>query len=427
MKRAEVILSLAAVTGATAYITGNPTTATIAALIMGHYALAKLAFNPKIKVTRTTPTRGMEKEPLKAHITITNESNTEGTLHIEETSKKIFARKLRVQLKPQEKKYLEQTLVPQSKGHVKLKAKATFEDPLGFFMKEFPVEEHGEITIFPSPRSIREAMKERHQVDAMAEAEKALGVGAEVLDFEELREFLPGDDISKIDWKATSRLQTLIVRVFKRETLSDVYILVNVDRKFRREIKRGKIDYLILIITQLTAYFKKFGHTVKVITYDDTGVIQMLEHTEDPLIVTSKLNLSEEKGLPPLRPASISPQSKLGKLALKIKRGSPAPGIVKAAMNVETGAYIIIVDDLGLHPGEIITAAKLLRRKGNKAILLYPNPILFISRKELNEKQLESLYTAYHERKTTMKKVMGWIKTIEVGPNDLLPRVVRKL
>jgi len=96
-------------------------------------------------------------------------------------------------------------------------------------------------------------------------------------------------------------------------------------------------------------------------------------------------------------------------------------------MNVETGAYVVIVDDLGLHPGEIITAAKLLRRKGNKAILLYPNPILFISKKELNEKQLESLYTAYHERKTTLKKVMGWIKTIEVGPNDLLPRVVRKL
>ncbi|NJE62130.1 DUF58 domain-containing protein [Thermococcus sp. 21S7] len=427
MKRAEVVLSLAAVTGAAAYLTGSPATAVMAALIMGHYALARLAFNPKVRITREVPPRGMEKEPLKAQVRVINESSTAGIVHVEETARDVFARKLSVELKPRERKYLTQTLIPQSKGHVKLRAKAVFEDSLGFFMREFPVEEQGKITVFPSPRSIREAMSEKHQVDALAETEKALGVGSEVLDFEELREFLPGDDITKIDWKATSRLQTLIVRVFKRETLSDVYLLVNVDRKFRREIKRGKIDYLVLIITQLTAYFKKLGHTVKVIAYDDTGVVQMLEHAEDPLIVTSKLNLSEEKGLPPLRPASLSPQSNLGKLALKIKRGSPAPGIVKAAMNVETGAYVIIVDDLGLHPGEVITASKLLRRKGSKAVLLYPNPVLFASKKELSEKQLEALYTAYHERKRTMKKVMGWVKVIEVGPSDLLPRVVRKL
>ncbi|NJE30310.1 DUF58 domain-containing protein [Thermococcus sp. 18S1] len=427
MKRAEVVLSLAAVAGATAYLTGSPAGALVAAMMMAHYALARLGFTPDVRIVRELPAKGMEKEPVKARIEVINESNMGGTLHIAETSEKLFARGLKIPLRPGERKYLEQTIVPQSKGRVRPKARAVFEDPLGLFRKEFPVDEHGEMTVLPSLRSIREAMRERHHVEALAEAEKALGVGAEVLDFEELREFLPGDDISKIDWKATSRLQTIIVRVFKRETLSDIYILVNVDGKFRREIKRGKIDYLVLIITQLTAYFRKFGHTVRVVAYDDAGVVGVIEHAADPLIVTSKLDLREEKGLPPLRPASPSPASSIGKLALKLRRGSTATGVVKAAMGIEPGAYVVMVDDLGLHPGEIIKAARILRRKGNKAVLIYPNPILFADRKGLGERELESLYTAYRERKRVMRKVMGWINVIEVGPGDVLPKVVRRL
>ena len=427
MKRAELLLSLAAVVGVTSYLNGSPAGALVTAMLLAHYALARLSFNPEVRVVRKLPEKGMEREPLKASIEIVNESNMAGTLHIAETSDKLFAKELKVPLKPGERKYLEQTVVPQSKGKITAKAIAIFEDPLGLFKREFPVKERGEITVFPSLRSIREAMRERHHVEALAEVEKALGIGAETLDFEELREFMPGDDITRIDWKATSRLQTLIVRVFKRETLSDVYILVNVDRKFRREIRRGKIDYLVLIITQLTAYFRKFGHSVKVIAYNDAGVVGVIEHATDPLVVTSKLGLREEKGLPPLRPADVSHSSPLGREILKLKRGSTASGIVKASMGIEPGAYVVIVDDLGLHPGEIIKASRILKRRGTKAVLIYPNPVLFADKEGLTERELESLYRAYHKRKRLMGKVMGWIKVVEVGPKDLFPMVVRKL
>ncbi len=98
-------------------------------------------------------------------------------------------------------------------------------------------------------------------------------------------------------------------------------------------------------------------------------------------------------------------------------------------MKVESGgAYVLMVDDLGLHPGEIIKASRILDRKGAKAVLLYPpNPVLFMSKKDLTKEKLETLYRAYRERKEMMKRVIGWIKVIEVGPRDLLPKVVRKL
>ncbi|WP_234394448.1 hypothetical protein [Thermococcus piezophilus] len=110
-----------------------------------------------------------------------------------------------------------------------------------------------------------------------------------------------------------------------------------------------------------------------------------------------------------------------------MKRGSSASGPLKAAMEVKSGAYVIMVDDLGLHPREIIKAARMLERKGSKAVLLYLNPVFFVSKEGLTERELETLYRGYRERKEVMRKVRGWIKVIEVGPRDVLPRVVGRL
>ncbi|ASJ08359.1 hypothetical protein A3L11_03570 [Thermococcus siculi] len=427
MKRAAVLLSLAAVVSATSYLLGSPAAALVGVAIMAHYSLARAGFRPLVKVERHLPERGTEREPLKAVVKIENLSSLSGIVRIRETSDKAFARELKVFLRPGERKYLEQTVVPQAKGRISLRAGAVFEDELGLFKKDFPVIESGDMTVFPSPKSIREAMREKRQIEALSEAEKALGIGAETLDFEELREFLPGDDITKIDWKATSRLQKLIVRVFKRETMADVYLLINVDPGFHRELKTGKTDYLVLIISQLVAYFRRFGHNVRVIAYDERGVVKVVDHVSDPFSLIQELGLRGEKGLPALRPAAISGGSSLGRLVTRLKGGSEAHGIMKAALKVPTGSFVLMVDDLGLHPGEIMKASRLLQRRASRAALLYPNPVFFVDKGGLNEEELEVLYKAYRERKTVMKKVMAWVRVIEVGPKDLLPVVVRKL
>ncbi len=427
MKRAEVVLSLAAVVASTAYLLGSPAAALIGVSLMAHYSLARMAFKPKARVERSLPERGTEREPIKARVRVENLSDIPGLVRVRETSEKAFAREVRAFIKPGERKNLEQTVVPQAKGRISLKAEAVFEDELGLFRASFPVIESGEMTVFPSPKSIREAMREKRQVEALAEAERALGIGAETLEFEELREFLPGDDITKIDWKATSRLQKLIVRVFRRETMADVYLLVNLDPRFHRELKTGKTDYLILIIAQLTAYFKRFGHNVKVIAYDEGRVVKVIDYVHDPFSLVEELGLRSERGLPALRPGGLSKVSPLSKLLARLKGSSEAHGALKASIKVPMGSYVIIVDDLGLHPSEIMKASRVLQRKGSHAVLLYPNPIFFVDKKGLTEEDIETLYNAYRERKELMKKATGWVNVIEVGPRDLLPVVVRRL
>ncbi|WP_297498797.1 DUF58 domain-containing protein [Thermococcus sp.] len=427
MKRAEVLLSLAAVVAGTAYILGSPASALMGVAIMAYYSLARVTFRPVIKVKRTLPERGIEGEPVESRISVENLSPIPGTVTVSETSREAFARGVKTFLKPGEREYLEQTIVPLAKGRIRLKGRATFEDELGLFVREFPVEERDEMTVFPSQKSIREAMRERHQVEALAEAEKELGIGAETMEFEELREFLPGDDITKIDWKATSRLQKLIVRVFQRETMVDIYLMVNVDPRFHRELSGGKTDYLVLIIAQLTAYFRRFGHTIRVVAYDDNRVVKVIEPVHDPLTLVEKLGLKRERGLPVLRPSPISRASPLSRLVMKLKGGSGAHGITKASMKVSEGSYVIIVDDPALHPTELMKASGILKRRASRAVLLYPNPILFSDKSSLREDDLEVLYRAYHERKELVKRLMGHVKVIEVGPGDLLPVVVREL
>jgi len=427
MKRAEVVLSLAAVVAGTAYLLGSPAAALTGVALMAHYSLARMAFKPKVKVERSLPGRGTEREPVKARVRVENLSGIPGLVRVRETSEKAFAREVRAFIKPGEGKYLEQTVVPQAKGRISLKAEAIFEDELGLFSANFPVIESGEMTVFPSPKSIREAMREKRQVEALAEAERVLGIGAENLEFEELREFLPGDDITKIDWKATSRLQKLIVRVFRKETMADVYLLINLDPGFHRELKTGKTDYLVLIIAQLAAYFRRFGHSVRVIAYDGGRVVKVIDYVHDPFSLVEELGLRSERGLPALRPASVSGGSSLSRLVTKLRGGSEAHGVLRAALKVPAGSYVLMVDDLGLHPGEIMKASRVLQRKGSHAVLLYPNPVFFVDKKGLTEGDIEILYNAYRERKELMKMVMGWVKVIEVGPRDLLPAVVRKL
>jgi len=426
MKRAEVVLSLAAVAAGTAYVLGSPAAALVATAILAHYSMARLGFRPGIRVERRVPERGTELEPLKASILVENLSRTPGFVRIRELSRKVFARELRSRIGPGERRHLHQTIVPRARGKLKLLARATFEDELGLFVEEFPVVERGEITVFPSQMGIAMAMKERARTEFLSEVESALGIGAETLEFQELREFLPGDSLTRIDWKATSRIQKPIVRVFKRESIADVYLLINIDKAFRRELRREKVDYLALILAQLVAYFRRFGHSVHVVAYDGRELLGVINSVDDPYELIRKLDLREERGLPVLRPIRTPDGSHLGKLLSGIG-GSASSGPVKAALRVPSGSYVLVIDDIGLHPGELMKAARILRKKGSRSALVYPNPVLFFRGKPLDERTLEALYRAYRERKMLLKRFLAWIKVVEVGPGDLLPAVVRRL
>jgi uncharacterized protein (DUF58 family) len=56
-------------------------------------------------------------------------------------------------------------------------------------------------------------------------------------DFEQLREYQPGDDYVDIDWKATARRQIPVTRTYQIERTQEVYVVVDHSRLSGREIR----------------------------------------------------------------------------------------------------------------------------------------------------------------------------------------------
>jgi uncharacterized protein (DUF58 family) len=65
-------------------------------------------------------------------------------------------------------------------------------------------------------------------------------------DFERLREFVVGDDIRRVDWKATARTGRPIVRVYQAERAQNLILLVDGTRLMAARAAKGtKMDFAI--------------------------------------------------------------------------------------------------------------------------------------------------------------------------------------
>lgn len=89
-------------------------------------------------------------------------------------------------------------------------------------------------------------------------------------DFERLREFVPGDDLRHVDWKATARLRTPVTRVYQAERSQNLIILVDGTRLMAaRAGDLTKMDYLVNAALMLSWVGLTRGDKVGVGVFDD--------------------------------------------------------------------------------------------------------------------------------------------------------------
>ena len=60
------------------------------------------------------------------------------------------------------------------------------------------------------------------------------------MNFDELREYVPGDDIKDIDWKATSRSQKVLIRQYIAEKRHNIMMVMDANRRMLAETKAGE-------------------------------------------------------------------------------------------------------------------------------------------------------------------------------------------
>lgn len=130
-----------------------------------------------------------------------------------------------------EQQTLEYQLRPESRGEYTFQAINVFvHGPLGLVKRRYIFEEKQVVKVYPSYMQMR-----RYQLLAMSNRLQEAGVKkvrklGHSMEFEQIKEYVRGDDYRTINWKATARKQDLMVNNYTDERSQQIYCLINKGR-----------------------------------------------------------------------------------------------------------------------------------------------------------------------------------------------------
>lgn len=107
---------------------------------------------------------------------------------------------------------------------------------LWLLRKRFPLAT--EVRVYPDLRAERKRLASLFLMRGN-DGNRAVRQVGKGRDFEQLRDYQPGDDYIDIDWKATARRQRPVTRTYQIERTQEIYVIVDHSRLSAREIRVG--------------------------------------------------------------------------------------------------------------------------------------------------------------------------------------------
>lgn len=133
---------------------------------------------------------------------------------------------------------------------------------------------HAELRVYPN------LLGERRRLAAMfmnrgltgVHAQRRVGRGR---DFEQLREYIPGDSYEDIHWKATARRRRPVTKVYQVERTQEVYVLIDTSRLSGRAVRaetgaqESQLERFIAAALVLAMVTQKQGDLFGLVTFSD--------------------------------------------------------------------------------------------------------------------------------------------------------------
>ena len=142
--------------------------------------------------------------------------------------------------------------------------------PLGLAYRQWRVDLPWRVTVYPSlpasrlKASIAAAAQRR---EAGLRSIRRLGEGRQ---FESLREWVPGDDVRHMDWKATARRRKFITRQFEEERRQQVLLVVDAGRLLTEDIAgESRMDHVVRAALWLAFAANYHDDNVGVMVFSD--------------------------------------------------------------------------------------------------------------------------------------------------------------
>lgn len=245
----------------------------LAVLLMVLVLDLSLATSPrKVAVHRTLPTGVRLGEPASAVLRLSNE--TRGLLRARvkdgwQPSAGASNAVQSVQIRPGERAALTINLLPTRRGdlhthHVTIRSSG----PLGMAARQRTIVAPGTLRVLPpfhSKRHLPSKLRKLRELDGKA-AVQIRGAGTE---FDSLRDYVRGDDVRSIDWRATARRRDVVVRTWRPERDRRVVIVLDTSRTSASRIEdETSLDTGIEAALLLAVLAERGGDRVSLVAYD---------------------------------------------------------------------------------------------------------------------------------------------------------------
>ncbi len=206
--------------------------------------------NKGISGNRMMADRFSNGDPNPVEITIINTYSFDASLKIVDEIPPIFQRRdlewnLRVKSKSQ--KTLEYSIKPFKRGVYDFGAVNVFAaSPLYFFSRRFIFSEDKNVAVYPSFLQLR-----KYEIAAFAQKSYQMGLKkmrriGHTMEFEQIKEYVQGDDPRFINWKATARRNELMVNQYQDQKSQPIISIVDKGRAMKMPFENMTLlDYAI--------------------------------------------------------------------------------------------------------------------------------------------------------------------------------------
>jgi len=232
-----------------------------------------LAASPRlVAVTRTVPGSVRLTQSATSTVTVTNVGPRRLRATVRDAwqpSAGAGSNRHQVDVPPGDGRRLVTTLVPTRRGdrHADRVTIRTV-GPLGLAGRQVSLEVPATLRVLPefaSRRHLPSRLARLRELDGRA-AVQLRGAGTE---FDSLREYVIGDDVRSIDWRATARRNDVVVRTWRPERDRRVLIVLDTSRtSAARVLDAPRIDASIEAALLLAALASRAGDRVELVAYD---------------------------------------------------------------------------------------------------------------------------------------------------------------
>jgi len=155
--------------------------------------------------------------------------------------------KLTKQLQPQEEQELKYTVTPNLRGDYDFGFMNVYTtSPLQFATRKFVLGEQKKIKCYPSFLKLNDFSLKAISNDITSYGNKKIRRIGNSMEFEQIKEYVTGDDIRTLNWKATAKRNQLMVNQYVEEKSQPVYSIIDTGRPMQMHFENlTLLDYAI--------------------------------------------------------------------------------------------------------------------------------------------------------------------------------------